>query len=42
VIGVVKDELQTASRLKIDEVVVVEAGVIDPAQRSIRDERTWN
>jgi hypothetical protein len=32
---------QQAIRLRIDEVELVEAGVIDPTQRTIRDERTW-
>ncbi len=37
-----KSHLEHESRLRIDEVVTVEKGVIDPAQRAIRDERTWN
>jgi phenylacetate-CoA ligase len=37
-----KHSLETAARLKVDEIVVVEAGVIDPAQRMVRDERKWD
>jgi phenylacetate-CoA ligase len=33
--------LEQEARLRIDEVVVVQKGVIDPAQRAIRDERSW-
>lgn len=33
--------LEQEARLRIDEVLVVEKGVIDPAQRAIRDERSW-
>jgi len=36
-----KAQLERQARLRIDEVVVVEKGVIDPAQRAIRDERVW-
>jgi phenylacetate-CoA ligase len=36
-----KSYLEQESRLRIDEVVSVDKGVIDPAQRAIRDERTW-
>jgi phenylacetate-CoA ligase len=34
--------VQAMSRLRVDEVQTVEAGVIDPAQRAIRDERKWD
>jgi phenylacetate-CoA ligase len=33
--------LEQEARLRIDEVQVVEKGVIDPAQRAVRDERSW-
>jgi phenylacetate-CoA ligase len=33
--------VQTLCRLRVDEVVIVEPGVIDPAQRLIHDERQW-
>jgi phenylacetate-CoA ligase len=36
-----KNHLQAVSRLRVDGVQVVEPGVIDPGQRLIRDERTW-
>ncbi|MFN8374142.1 MAG: hypothetical protein U0694_14855 [Anaerolineae bacterium] len=39
---VVKQHVQTYARLKVDEVVIVTAGVIDPAQRMVRDERKWD
>jgi phenylacetate-CoA ligase len=32
---------QNAIRLRIDEVQIVEAGVIDPTQRMVRDDRQW-
>ena len=32
---------QAAIRLRIDEVLIVPAGEIDPAQRAVRDERQW-
>jgi phenylacetate-CoA ligase len=32
---------QNAIRLRIDEVEIVEAGVIDPSQRMVRDDREW-
>jgi phenylacetate-CoA ligase len=32
---------QNAIRLRIDEVEIVETGVIDSSERTIRDERTW-
>jgi phenylacetate-CoA ligase len=32
---------QAAIRLRIDEVLIVAAGEIDPAQRAVRDERKW-
>jgi phenylacetate-CoA ligase len=38
---VLKQHIQISARLKVDEVLVVEAGVIDPAQRIVRDERKW-
>jgi phenylacetate-CoA ligase len=38
----IKQGLQDAARLKVDEVAFVESGVIDPAQRSVRDERKWD
>ncbi len=37
-----KQHIQTTARLKVDDVQVVEAGVIDPAQRMVRDERKWD
>jgi phenylacetate-CoA ligase len=33
---------QAAIRLRIDEVLMVPAGEIDPAQRAVRDERKWD
>jgi phenylacetate-CoA ligase len=39
---VLKQHIQTAARLKVDEVVIVDSGVIDPAQRMVRDERKWD
>jgi len=33
---------QAAIRLRIDEVLIVPPGEIDPAQRAVRDERTWD
>lgn len=33
---------ESAIRLKIDEVVVVGAGEIDPTERMVRDERVWS
>jgi phenylacetate-CoA ligase len=39
---ILRTHLEQESRLRIDEVVAVEKGVIDPAQRAIRDERSWN
>lgn len=33
---------QAAIRLRIDDVLIVPAGEIDPAQRAIRDERQWD
>ncbi len=36
-----KSHLEREARLRVDAVVVVEKGVIDPAQRAIRDERAW-
>jgi phenylacetate-CoA ligase len=33
---------QAAIRLRIDEVLIVPAGDIDPAQRAVRDERKWD
>lgn len=38
----VRSYVQAMSRLRVDEVQVVEPGVIDPAQRAIRDERKWD
>jgi phenylacetate-CoA ligase len=38
----VKAYVQAMSRLRVDEVAVVEPGVIDPGQRAIRDERKWD
>ncbi|MBL8130431.1 MAG: AMP-binding protein [Anaerolineae bacterium] len=37
----VKAVLNGVARLRVDAVEVVEAGVIDPAQRAILDERKW-
>lgn len=37
-----KHQVQNFARLKVDEVVIVDAGVIDPAQRMVRDERKWD
>ena len=34
--------MQGQARLRVDEVVVVEPGVIDPTERIVRDERTWD
>lgn len=34
--------VQDKARLRVDEVAFVEAGVIDPAQRAVRDERRWD
>jgi phenylacetate-CoA ligase len=34
--------MQSMARLRVDHVVVVEPGVIDPTQRSVRDARQWN
>jgi phenylacetate-CoA ligase len=34
--------IQAAARLRVDSVQVVEAGVINPAQRMVKDKRTWN
>lgn len=39
---VVKQHVQTYARLKVDEVAIVDPGVIDPAQRMVRDERKWD
>ena len=36
-----KGQIQSVARLRVDTVEVVEAGVIDPGQRMVRDERTW-
>ena len=36
-----KGQLQSVARLRVDAVEVVDAGVIDPGQRMVRDERTW-
>jgi phenylacetate-CoA ligase len=33
--------VQAMTRLRVDDVQMVEAGVIDPGQRVVRDERTW-
>ncbi len=41
VINSLKDYLEQESRLRIDKVEIVEIGVIDPAQRAVRDERSW-
>jgi phenylacetate-CoA ligase len=38
----IKNYVQAMSRLRVDEVVVVEAGTLDPAGRTIRDERKWD
>jgi phenylacetate-CoA ligase len=37
----VKAHVQGVARLRVDEVAIVEPGVIDPGQRAIADERTW-
>jgi len=37
----VKAHLQGVARLRVDDVQLVESGAIDPQQRSIIDERTW-
>jgi phenylacetate-CoA ligase len=42
VTALVQNYMQAMTRLRVDEVVMVEPGVIDPAQRLIRDERHWN
>jgi phenylacetate-coenzyme A ligase PaaK-like adenylate-forming protein len=36
-----KSTVQAMSRLRVDEVEVVEKGVIDPTQRMVKDERKW-
>jgi phenylacetate-CoA ligase len=36
-----KNHIQAVARLRVDEVHIVEPGVIDPGQRLIRDERKW-
>jgi len=33
--------VQAMTRLRVDDVQIVDAGVIDPGQRVVRDERTW-
>lgn len=38
----VRAYVQAMSRLRVDEVLVVEPGVIDPGQRMVRDERRWD
>lgn len=38
----VKNALQAMARLRVDEVTIVKEGVIDPAQRVIKDERKWD
>ncbi|MDX2161792.1 MAG: phenylacetate--CoA ligase family protein [bacterium] len=38
----VKQYMQSMARLRVDEVVVVEAGIIDPSMRTVRDARQWN
>jgi phenylacetate-CoA ligase len=40
--GAVKEHLQREARLKVDGVEIVAQGVIDPAQRAIKDERKWD
>lgn len=37
-----KREVQSAVRLRVDQVEVVPSGVIDPAQRMVQDERAWD
>lgn len=37
----VKAHVQSIARLRVDEVVIVGTGEIDPAARPIRDERVW-
>ncbi len=37
----VKAYLQSMARLRVDNVVVVDSGVIDPTQRTVRDARKW-
>jgi hypothetical protein len=37
----VKGFVQAMSRLRVDEVITVEPGIIDPAQRAVRDARKW-
>lgn len=38
----VKSYVQAMSRLRVDAVEIVEAGVIEPGQRAVRDERQWD
>jgi phenylacetate-CoA ligase len=38
----VKGFMQAMTRLRVDEVVTVEPGVIDPTQRTVRDARKWD
>lgn len=37
----IMNSVQAMSRLRVDVVEVVEPGIIDPAQRVVRDERKW-
>jgi phenylacetate-CoA ligase len=37
----VSSYIQAMSRLRVDEVKIVDAGVIDPSQRMVRDDRKW-
>jgi phenylacetate-CoA ligase len=38
----VKAQMQNEARLRVDDVIVVEGGTLDPAQRMVRDDRAWD
>lgn len=38
----VKQQVQEIARLRVDDVIVVEAGTIDTSERVVRDDRTWD
>ncbi len=42
VADLLKAHVQATARLRVDEVKVVEAGIIDPSGRTVRDARKWD
>ncbi len=42
VVDAVQQSLHLIARLRVDAVNLVEKGMVDPAQRMIRDDRTWD